>query len=853
MNKKILLSLMFGMIFLIGIVSAGTVTVTLNTPADDSVWYNNQVDMESTSSTDATSINNISLWTNESGTWELKNTTQNTRPTSTNDHNVSMSSFASGGEAIGVKIIPNADINVSHVVKYAGSGGTRVRIYDENGTLMATTTDLSGSTFTISGGVVLSSGRLYAVMIDASGSSFDKWYGTTTTPISDANLTWQYGAGNAEYPFSNISNNLYGIDQIKVSDNPVSSYTGNITRTYNAGDSILWNIQACDDEGSCSFANSNFTFFVDNDEPVFAINYPSAIINYSVIGEDLQFNFTATDTNLDDCWIEYDDTNYSVSCSSGTDTLYNLTLSATQTAKVGANDTAGNENVTVVSWESKILQNSVNYSANTIEGTTEDFTLNLTKGSSYQVSTIYLNYNGTSYSSTVQVNGDSVLATNSIAIPDVSTTTNITFYWEILMTDSTEINTTSYNQTIVILDIDDCSVYTGQIFDYTLYDEETQVLLNSSNASIEIQINVYDKLRTQSIMNFSNQYNNSNTATVCLNTPLYASTNYSLDSVVKYTSNNTVVNGSEYDTEYYNILNFTMANSTLPKSIKLYPLKSDDTTEFQLTFRDQYLALDPNIIVYVNRQYVSDNDYKTVEAPLTDSNGQTILHLVRNGVVYNLIMVDSAGNIVATFNHVIAFCQDYTIGSCTINLNARSTEDNVYNYNEDTEVSYSLSYSNSTNLISLTFLSTDLETKEIRMDVIRNSDFGNRTVCSTSLSASSGTLTCNTTSILDTDRFLFIDVYSGGKIIGTETIDLDESTSGFGANGYFIALLVVLFFITLFMDDKQGLIIAIILGWVVVIAFGLVEGALVGFLSGGIWLIVCAIIMLFKLKKEENR
>ena len=55
----------------------------------------------------------------------------------------------------------------------------------------------------------------------------------------------------------------------------------------------------------------------------------------------------------------------------------------------------------------------------------------------------------------------------------------------------------------------------------------------------------------------------------------------------------------------------------------------------------------------------------------------------------------------------------------------------------------------------------------------------------------------------------------------------------------------------MFMEDKQVLVLSLVIGWAVCIALGVLRGALMGALSSGIWRIVCVVIFLWKLKKEE--
>jgi len=502
------------------------------------------------------------------------------------------------------------------------------------------------------------------------------------------------------------------------------------------------------------------------------------------------------------------------------------------------------------------VENSQTYNQNTLSGSNELFLINMNyNNTQYTSIKASLFYNGTEYPSLQPPLVDKNISFNkTIIVPSVSTKTNLSFYWQIGLYDEAwrYINSTFYNQTVDLIGVDDCSTYTTLIYNYTLYDEETQIKL-ANDTSIDIQVSFYDISKTVLVANYSKAYFGTNPAQICLNGTLLQNTNYSVDSVVIYSANNSITNVS-YATESYNILGDLIGNSTIPKHIKLYDLNEQDSTEFQLTFRDSSFALAGNVLVYLYRQYVADNDFKVVEIPLTDSNGQTILHMVRNDVIYNFVMVDADGNILATFNRIIAFCQDYTIGECTIYLSAPADVDDIYDYNEEFGISYTApTYSNTTGLVSFSFITNNLTSRTVRMDVIRNNDFGNRSVCSNSLTSASGTLSCNVSSVSSTDRFLFLNIFVDGNLMTMLTLDLEGDDFGFGTvNGAFYAFLLMLFMITIFMNDKQALTLSLLVGWAIVVGLGLINGALIGALSGGIWLVVCIIIFIWKLKGEEE-
>ncbi len=520
---------------------------------------------------------------------------------------------------------------------------------------------------------------------------------------------------------------------------------------------------------------------------------------------------------------------------------FNWTIEACNINDVCASSSSRNFTITKV-----IIQNETHNNV-TLEGSTEEFSIIYDINPSFQISKTNLIYNGTSHSSTTSTFGNFLESISSITIPNFDVDVNTTFFWSFTLSDASITNSTTFTQTVNTLSLDNCSTNTNAMFNYTVWDEDDQNKL--VNTSIDLQITIFDISRENEILNFSENYDKVNPAQVCLNLPLLSTTNYSLDSVVKYTANETVGN---YAIEYHNLLNFTLANSTVPLNTSLFDLISEKSTDFQLTYKDEFLSVDPNILVNVLRQYVAENTFKVVEIPKTDSNGQTVLHLVRNNIVYNFIMVDSEGVVVAIFNNVIAFCQDFTIEDCKINLNARSSDDIIYNPSSDIGISFSISYSNTTEIISLDFVIDDLSAKTVLFEVLRDRGFGNRTVCEETLISASGTIDCDASAITNTDRFLFMNIFVDSSLKATQTIDLEASTSDFGIGGLFIAFILMLLLICLFMEDRQVLVVSLGIGWVTVISLGLIKGSLFGTVSAGMWLIVSIIIFLWKLKKEET-
>ena len=65
-------------------------------------------------------------------------------------------------------------------------------------------------------------------------------------------------------------------------------------------------------------------------------------------------------------------------------------------------------------------------------------------------------------------------------------------------------------------------------------------------------------------------------------------------------------------------------------------------------------------------------------------------------------------------------------------------------------------------------------------------------------------------------------------------------------------VLLILFMITMFMEDKKILVASLGLGWIAIISLGLMSGKMIGFTSAGIWILITIFIFLWKLTKEET-
>ncbi len=489
-----------------------------------------------------------------------------------------------------------------------------------------------------------------------------------------------------------------------------------------------------------------------------------------------------------------------------------------------------------------ITENSQTFNSKTTEGNNEDFLANITLILGESVSQAILHYaNQTFVGETFLISGDTIIRRQNVVAPDIGPQTNITFNWRLTLASAKTINLTSQTQQIFNISIDNCTSFTNVLFNFTLVDEEFQNKL-IGNTTIEVALDLLNLNRNIQVLNFSGNFNNTNSLAICLSTDLLNNSKYSTDLIVRYEAGN-------HENEYYNIINFILTNNTQTQNITLFDLATSDSTEFQLTFTgSDFLAVE-NALVFVKRRYIAENVFKVVELPKTDSNGQTVLHLVRNDVIYNIeVQNGTSGEVLGSFNNIIAFCEDFTIGDCKINLDASTSGEEVFKYNNALGITFTgPTFDNSTRIMTFNYLTIDSSIKTIRMEVLREDIFGNRSLCNSTLISSGGTLVCTVPSIDDTTIITKIFV-SGIEVIKTYTkID----SLNFGKAGYLIFFVFLLAFIFMFGKSKTMMLIGILLGFITGISLSLIEGRMVGLGATGIWLIIVVILMIWKLNKDK--
>lgn len=512
-----------------------------------------------------------------------------------------------------------------------------------------------------------------------------------------------------------------------------NSTTFNIKVPYN--NSYIWNCYACDDTGLCSFATSNYTFEIEDE----IINLVSVTLNepndsYETVENSILFNCSASYiSGLVNLTLVIDgNDNFTVYNSS----IENLSLQTTQPLTIGAhnwtcrgeylNDT-GTTAVRSLTIQNYII-NSETYNDPVYETALETFAINFTHNAGYTNANTSFYYNGTKYTPTQVITGDTVYSSVSLYIPSVTQQTEKNIFWSIDL-DSLNFNTTANTQTI-LKTTDISIVYTacaGGMFTALSYNFSDEV--NGSGMNSDVEYNFKYGVGNFTSKTLYGGYNNISTLNVCINA---SQSNYSLGyGEVKYSSVGYVTRN------YYMYYGFTLVNDTT-YNYTLYDLESSQSTSFKLEVEDRSLNPYANIYTRLLRWYPSLNEYKTVEMGNTDENGATVIHVEAEDVDYRIGAYYLNGSLIKLADPSRMIC---LVNPCTYTLKVSLTDND---YTSFLGVDSDLDFNETTGLWSYVFSDETGITQNMNLTVYRMTPTSTNVICSSTVAGASGAISCNT-------------------------------------------------------------------------------------------------------------
>ena len=336
-------------------------------------------------------------------------------------------------------------------------------------------------------------------------------------------------------------------------------------------------------------------------------------------------------------------------------------------------------------------------------------------------------YNNSRYSSTLSSSsGDDYIYSSTIDIPVVSVSTEIEFYWEINLINSTgdtlTDNSTFYNQTVSPSNLSQCGTAERAV-NYTIYSESTLALLTADfDATFVWKLNESSSITKNSSFDLTG----ANNYQFCIN----SNETFFTDVAIELSATN-------YHTKLYDFDNQEFSNATTLQNLYLSNSSSGSTIIIEI--KDVGLAPLEGYTIKVYRFIQSTGEYILIHEDVTDVFGQITSKLIENDAKYRIEFYNPSGVLVKSTGDMVVACRTVI---CVLPFVIEDTTDPFDRFDNVTDLSHVFTFNNETNTFIFTWVDTSGDTATYNLKVERILANGTTTVCDSSTVAASGTLTC---------------------------------------------------------------------------------------------------------------
>ena len=570
--------------------------------------------------------------------------------------------------------------------------------------------------------------------------------------------------------------------------------------------------------------------------------YNSTIGYYACVRDEYGFSYIIQQQNYasgSDYQTKFSSYNYSrlVDCSLNT-TTFNYEQGY-NTITFFSEDTFGNVGSETRNWVSLIGTFSIDYETPVYEGYENTITATIEgipEGSFLTSAILY--YNGANYSTSINYNDGDYEVSATLSAPAVIEDTNYTFGFYLTI-DGAIYDPQQSNQTVLNANFGVCGGDTNDtILTLNLVDEDSQ---ESIMGDIEIGGEIKSVSSEEIIGTIYVLFNNTNNATLCFSPPA-AYDLYYMDAEIRYTSD-------EYSSELYFIQNADITDDL--GNLTLYSLNESQTTKFKVTYQDSTYNFVEGAIIQLQRKYMSEGIYKTVEAPLTSNEGVSILHINLDSILYRATIVKD-GVVLDEFDNLVFRCQSELTGECEHKLLGDIDSDNEVNLDNIRDFYYTepVLINNS---VSISFSIPSGSPSIVNIILEQRDEFGNKTLCNKTIASSAGSMSCDYSESLSNSYIDFI-IYKNGEAIAKKSyIVHPEDYLDWLGNNYIFIFVLLLSLVGMALTSPEWIIINGIVTMVISGGLYLARGLdfVVG-LGSFIWLVIAAIILISKMSKQED-
>lgn len=329
-------------------------------------------------------------------------------------------------------------------------------------------------------------------------------------------------------------------------------------------------------------------------------------------------------------------------------------------------------------------------------------------------------YSNQSYSTTKTSSSDSTNFTSTVNVGQLSSNlTTAIFYWNYTL-NQTDYSTNNFSQTQNNLLFVVCPNYNASYLNISIFDE------NSPTTYIESDV--------RADLNFW-----TNDSSVYLNQSfiLTSQTNYSL--CLNY---NTTIHASAdfiYNTTGGYAERWFLTNTQLNPTKQMYLYNFQSTSgisELRGILRDESYSYYPDIITKLQRRYVGENIWRTVQMDKSDENGQINYHVIESSQDYQ-VLFEYGGQQIDQTSTLKFLC---TSGICSITFVVIPTVQSINN-----DLQYEYGFDNQSQIFQVNFTDSTGLTSNLRLLITKETGESSTTICDNSVSASTGSISCNIT------------------------------------------------------------------------------------------------------------
>ena len=374
------------------------------------------------------------------------------------------------------------------------------------------------------------------------------------------------------------------------------------------------------------------------------------------------------------------------------------------------------------------IENSQTYNATTVGSSLESFTINITYNESFTVVTGLLEYNGTNYAGTKTSSGKDTLFTSSLNVPLFDDKQNVTFKWKFSLTSGSgtyQKNSTSQNQTINLINTSIFGIpYTVPFINFTVYDEKTLAIINSTLAATLS----YGVENTNKDLSYEDTTEANSSFSFAFDPP---DKYFTVKGSMEFTS-------TGYGNRLYTLMEQVFSNTT--SLINIYLLNSSDSTSFVIKVRDSSFADVIGATVHIQRYYPGTGKWITTEVVETNYEGKALGNFETEDVNYRFLVYVN-GILELTSSSTKITCE---VLPCTITLTLPGDTE-IGLFRNLTDFDYTLVYSKATETFTYNYIDSDVNAQGGRLRVLKY-DAGNATIleiCNVSNAGSSSALSCD--------------------------------------------------------------------------------------------------------------